>query len=166
MLLYVFLSYIVTFMGATGAPTARPDLQSGLFHSKATRIALGWPFPLEERDMNTPYRLKKTLGSAYNPDQDDVWVTKHNLKQRGYYSEPRYGMTEHPDQQLFDSIKRYQRDNRLIVDGIMKPGGETETHLLSGDKVAMTYWCSVCGAPHGGVNSPGICWQCWNKGYR
>ena len=116
--------------------------------------------------MNTPYRLRNTLGSSYNTNPDDVWVTKHNLRNRGYYQEPAYGMTEYPDQQLFDSIKRYQGDNRLRVDGIMKPDGETERHILNGDKLAMTYRCSVCGAPHGGVYSPSICWQCWNKGFR
>lgn len=116
--------------------------------------------------MRTPYRLKSALGPTYNTDLDDVWATKHNLKRRGYYSEPSYGMTAYPDQQLFGSIKRYQKDNSLRVDGIMKPGGETERHLLKSDDVAMTYWRSICGAPHGGVNSPNICWQCWNKGYR
>lgn len=113
-----------------------------------------------------PYRLKNTLGLTYNVNPEDVWVTKHNLKRRGYYAEPRDGMTEYPDQQLFDAIKTYQRDNRLRVDGIMKPDGETERHLLDDDDgAAVTYWCTVCGAPHGGVYSPHICWQCWNKGY-
>lgn len=116
--------------------------------------------------MSTPYKLKSIVGASYNTDPDDVWVTKQNLKNKGYYTQPSEGMSEYADQNLFDSIKQYQQTNGLRVDGIMKPGGETETHILDGDKVAMTYWCTVCGAPHGGVYSPGICWQCWNKGYR
>lgn len=75
-------------------------------------------------------------------------------------------MTEYPDQQLFEAIRQFQRDNGLRVDGMMRPDGETERHILNQDEVAMTYWYSVCGAPHGGVYSPNICWQCWNKGYR
>lgn len=113
--------------------------------------------------MVMPYRLKKTLGSSYNTDLDDVWATKNNLNHRGYYAEPSYGMNEYPDQHLFESIKRYQRDNKLRVDGIMKPDGETERHLLNGGKVAMTYWCRQCGAPHGGVYSPHYCHWCWKK---
>jgi len=116
--------------------------------------------------MKKPYRLKNTLGPESRANPDDVWVTKQNLKLRGYYSEPEYGMTEYPDNRLFDAIRSYQRDNNLRVDGIMKPDGETERQLLEGDQAAVTYWCMICGAPHGGVYSPNICWQCWNKGYR
>lgn len=116
--------------------------------------------------MGTPYRLKSTLGSSHNADPDDIWATKHNLRTRGYYAVPKYGMTEYPDQQLYDAIKNYQHDNKLTIDGVMQPGGETERHLLNGGDVAATYWCTVCGAPHGGVYSPSICWQCWNKGFR
>ena len=117
--------------------------------------------------MNTPYRLKTVLGSSFGSDPDDVWATKQNLKIRGYYRVPEYGMTEYPDRHLFDSIRRFQRDQSLKVDGVMKPNGETERHLLDdGEDIAATFWCTVCGAPHGGVYSPRICWQCWNKGYR
>jgi hypothetical protein len=115
--------------------------------------------------MKVPYRLKNTLGASYNSDPDDVWVTKNNLHIVGYYQK-KNSINEYPDRELFDSIKKYQRANNLRVDGIMKPDGETERHILNGDKVAMSYWCRVCGAPHGGVYSPIICWQCWNKGLR
>ena len=114
----------------------------------------------------TSYRLKRVLGPGSNTDPDDVWATKQTLRLNGYYTTPKHEMTVFPDRQLFDAIKRYQRDHDLRVDGIVKPGGETERHLLGLDQAAMTYWCRVCGAPHGGVYSPNICWQCWNKGYR
>lgn len=116
--------------------------------------------------MSNPYRLKSALGASYNTDPEDVWVTKRNLRTKGYYAEPAHGMTEFPDEQLIDAIKGFQRDNDLRVDGVMKPDGETERQLLKDKDVAMTYWCTVCGAPHAGVYSPNICWQCWNKGYR
>ena len=116
--------------------------------------------------MKTPYRIKQVIGSNYSSDPDDIWATKHSLRSSGYYKAPIFGMTEYPDQQLIDAIKGFQHANNLQIDGVMKPNGETESKLLTQDQVAMTYWCGVCGAPHGGVNSPGICWQCWGKGYR
>lgn len=38
-------------------------------------------------------------------------------------------MTPYPDEPLFDGIKSYQRANKLRVDGIMKPDGETMRSL-------------------------------------
>ncbi len=116
--------------------------------------------------MSTPYRLKKTISSSHNTDPDDVWSTKQTLEMNGYYSKPPHGMTEYPDQQLIDSIKQFQKKNKLRVDGVMRPGGETENALLQNPKLAATLWCRICGAPHGGVYSVSICWQCWNKGLR
>ena len=47
-------------------------------------------------------------------------------------------MTPYPDVQLFDGIQAYQRKNKLRVDGVMKPGGETESmmnqHLAGGTR--------------------------------
>ena len=116
--------------------------------------------------MRTPYRIQATLGSSHNTNPEDVWATKHNLKRRGYYVEPTHGMNEFPDRQFFNAIRAFQRHHNLRIDGVMRPDGETERHLLDDDDVAVTYWCTVCGAPHGGVYSPRICWQCWDKGYR
>lgn len=33
---------------------------------------------------------------------------------------------------MFDGIKNYQRANKLQVDGVMKPGGETEKSITAG----------------------------------
>lgn len=33
------------------------------------------------------------------------------------------------DNEVFDAIRRFQKDNRLEVDGLMKPGGPTETAI-------------------------------------
>ncbi len=38
-------------------------------------------------------------------------------------------MTPYPDEPMFDGIKAYQKANRLRVDGVMKPGGETEQSM-------------------------------------
>ncbi|MBD3660997.1 MAG: peptidoglycan-binding protein [Arenibacter algicola] len=137
----------------------------------ARETAVGFPVrgnPTAYRSftLKKPYRLKQPLGLSYDADPDDVWVTKHNLQKAGFYPKPDHGMTEFPDHQMIDAVKQYQRENGLRVDGVMKPDGETERHMLDNYDTAMTYWCRVCGAPHGGVHSPNICWQCWNKGYR
>jgi hypothetical protein len=116
--------------------------------------------------MRQPYRLKSTVGPAHDMDPDDVWATKHNLVRKGYYSAPSYGMTEYPDYAMIESLKRFQRDNGLRIDGIAKPGGETEERLITGKEFARLYVCTICTARHGGVHSPLICWQCWGKGHR
>lgn len=57
--------------------------------------------------------------------------TKSALKALGHCKTPDYGMTPYPDESMFDGIKSYQRANKLRVDGIMKPGGETEESMNS-----------------------------------
>ena len=69
--------------------------------------------------------LNQTLSSNSGAHPDDVKVVKERLKQNGYYDEPSYGITPHPDKELFDGIKKFQRDNGLSIDGVMKPDGET-----------------------------------------
>ncbi|MEO5375662.1 MAG: peptidoglycan-binding protein [Alphaproteobacteria bacterium] len=64
-----------------------------------------------------------------NVNLDDVWDLKHAMRELGYYQPPDFGMHQYPDDGLFEGIKRFQADNDLEVDGIMKPGGETETTL-------------------------------------
>lgn len=79
--------------------------------------------------MFAPFRLKKTIDPASNVDLDDVWSLKHAFQGIGYYRPPDFGMHEYPDDGLFDGIKRFQKDQGLTVDGIMKPEGETATRL-------------------------------------
>lgn len=116
--------------------------------------------------MSTPYRLKKTISSSHNTDPDDVWATKQNFKITGHYSEPSHGITPYPDQQLINSIKKFQQENHLRVDGVMRPGGETENALLDRDDVIEYYVCKHCTGIHGGVKSPNVCHWCWGKGLR
>ncbi len=117
--------------------------------------------------MTNPYRLKNKIDPSSNADLDDVWVVKKNLDAAGYYKTPNYGLTPFPDEGMFDAIKAYQRDNRLFVDGIMKPDGETEQSMMENLAVrSPTLWCKHCKGPHGGVYSTTVCYQCWNKGLR
>jgi hypothetical protein len=111
--------------------------------------------------MATRYWLKNTLGTSYPADPSDVVHTKLRLQSRGYYDEPKYGVTEYPDTPLFEGIRRFQKDNGLQIDGLMRPGGPTETRLAGNlDIRSPSYRCQQCGALHGGVHSPRICYKC------
>jgi hypothetical protein len=116
--------------------------------------------------MSKPYQLKRPIGAGFQVDPDDVWATKKTLQMNGYYEPPHFGMTPVMDRPFIDAIKRFQNHNRLQVDGIMVPRGETETRIIREGDVAMTYWCTVCHGPHGGVYSTKICHWCWDKGFR
>ena len=68
--------------------------------------------------------LNDTIGSSYPTDPEDVWNVKSGLSDLGYYEAPAtYGMTPWPDTPMFESIKSFQKDQDLEVDGIMKPEG-------------------------------------------
>ena len=87
---------------------------------------------------SSPFSLNQTIGSSYPADPDDVLRTKKGLSRLGFYSVPReYGMTPWTDDEMFGGLKNFQRGNGLEVDGIMKPGGPTQSLLerrLSGRK--------------------------------
>lgn len=75
------------------------------------------------------FRVKKTIGSSWNVDEDDVVKTKTALKKTGDYKAPEWGVTGYPDQSMFDGLKSFQKREGLQVDGVMKPGGPTEKRL-------------------------------------
>jgi len=79
--------------------------------------------------MYVSYKLKSPLGRSYNANLDDVRKTKEILHRLGYYAIPTYGLTAYPDDALFKGIENFQKDYRLRQDGVMTPGGETETTL-------------------------------------
>lgn len=64
-----------------------------------------------------------------NGHEEDVLELKQGLQQLGYYKTPKYGMTGYTDDETFEGVKRFQKDNDLTVDGVLKPGGETESKL-------------------------------------
>lgn len=43
---------------------------------------------------------------------------------------------------------------------------QKELSEVKGGARAPVYTCSVCGAKHGGVYSPNVCYNCYNKGFR
>ena len=87
------------------------------------------------------YSLKADLGSKYEANGDDVWLTKRRLEEVGYYDLPAYGATPYPDAHLFKAITRFQQENGLKADGVMRPGGETEAALLEPLDPGLIYRC-------------------------
>jgi len=75
------------------------------------------------------FQIKKTIGDDYNVDLEDSLSTKQALERLGYYETPSYGMTPYPDRHMFDSMKAFQKDEGLQVDGLMRPGGPTEARI-------------------------------------
>ena len=80
-------------------------------------------------------QLSKTIDrNSADMDEDDVLAVKSSLKNLNYYKEPKYGMTKFSDNEMFDGIKKFQTDNKLKVDGIIKPKGETENKVNEKNK--------------------------------
>ena len=80
------------------------------------------------------FRVKKTIGSSWSVDEDDVVKIKSALKKTGDYKAPDWGVTGYPDQDMFDGLKSFQKREGLQVDGVMKPGGPTEKRLAQKTK--------------------------------
>ena len=79
--------------------------------------------------MYPPFNIKSTLSASNSVDLDDSLNAKKAFNKLGYYPTPSYGITQYPDQPLFDGIKKFQSDHGLQKDGVMKPGGETAQTL-------------------------------------
>lgn len=78
--------------------------------------------------MFTPLKLKKEVSeTTADIDSDDILSVKKYLKGLGYYKEPEWGMNRIADRGMFSGIRDFQKNEGLKNDGIMKPGGETET---------------------------------------
>ena len=81
--------------------------------------------------------IGSTLGRSYNIEPQDVLRTKDVLRQTGDYDAASHGGIDGtPDRALFSGIERFQQRNGLKVDGLMRPGGETETALKSASSPA------------------------------
>jgi len=74
--------------------------------------------------------LKNEISSSSaSVEPSDILNVKTALEKVGSYEKPEWGMTDFTDNQMFDGIKKFQKDNGLKVDGIMKPDGETVSKL-------------------------------------
>lgn len=73
------------------------------------------------------FKLNKEVSETTEDiDPDDVVNVKTNLKDLGYYQTPDYGMTKFGDTQMFEGLRKMQKEKGLSVDGVAKPQGETE----------------------------------------
>lgn len=75
------------------------------------------------------FKIGNTIAADTNTNPDDVVKTKAALAQTGHYEAPPYGITEVPDNAMIDGLKKFQSDNGLKVDGVMKPDGPTQAKI-------------------------------------
>ncbi|NVK19633.1 MAG: hypothetical protein HWE30_13115 [Methylocystaceae bacterium] len=75
------------------------------------------------------FSVGNTISQSSNTQPDDVLKTKSALAQTGDYKVPDFGITDIPDMGMIDGLKKFQKKNGLKVDGVMKPGGPTESKL-------------------------------------
>lgn len=76
-----------------------------------------------------PFKLKSTLSRIHNVDFIDVLKTKQALQSLNYYKPPKHGLTQYPEHDMFKGIERFQADNGLQKDGVMRPDGPTAQRL-------------------------------------
>lgn len=123
--------------------------------------------------MPNRFSLASTVGRGHLMLRSDVRNTKLRLAELGYVETLEPSTLEVPDDAFFQAIREYQTDHGLTVDGVMRPGGETERTFqtvnnptgLPGKSYGPIYRCQVpgCGAPHGGVFSGSVCHKCVEK---
>ncbi|MTI11294.1 hypothetical protein [Curvivirga aplysinae] len=77
------------------------------------------------------FSLNSTLAKDSPADPEDTLNVKRKLHKSGFMDMPSYGLDDMPDQPMFDGIKKFQAAKKLKVDGVMKPGGETEKSMQS-----------------------------------
>ena len=88
----------------------------------------------KEATRSAGLKLGESVSSSYATKEDTARV-KFGLNKLGYYDEPeKTGMNTIPDEQMFDGIKDFQKDNGLQVDGYLKPFGETINKINEGLK--------------------------------
>ncbi|MDV7341519.1 hypothetical protein RYZ26_18075 [Terasakiella sp. A23] len=80
-------------------------------------------------DFSNMFRVGKTISQDANTDPNDVLNTKNALAQTGDYQIPDFGITDVPDMGMIDGLKSFQQKHDLKVDGVMKPGGPTESTI-------------------------------------
>lgn len=77
----------------------------------------------------TPLPLNKPIGVNLETNPVDVVITKRSLSRLGHYKVPKWGLSSEPDTYLFVGIRRFQRQRKLKVDGLMKPEGPTASEI-------------------------------------
>ena len=79
--------------------------------------------------MHAQFTLKRPIAENSTTDPEDILAAKTALLNLGLYELPDWGLSGVPDRALFEAIRSFQKSNGLQVDGVMKPGGESEVAL-------------------------------------
>ena len=79
----------------------------------------------EKTHPNCKCEITEVVSSSTPNNPDDTINVKEVLSNLGYYKTPEWGITPYSDGAMYDGIRKFQSNNNLQVDGIMKPGGET-----------------------------------------
>ncbi len=83
----------------------------------------------DSEDNPAPLDLARDLGRGMPAHRGDLMGVADALDEAGVYDKSRFGNPPLADEHLFKAIERFQDDQGLEVDGLMKPGGPTVTRL-------------------------------------
>ncbi|MEM9469265.1 MAG: peptidoglycan-binding protein [Pseudomonadota bacterium] len=72
------------------------------------------------------FKIKSTIAENSQSDLDDQAIIKTAMTTLGYYDDSDTGLNPYADRKLFHSVKDFQKDNNLKVDGVIKPDGPTQ----------------------------------------
>jgi len=72
------------------------------------------------------FSLKTTVAKNTQSDLEDQVLIKTAMTALGYYDDTETGLNPYADKKLFHSVKDFQKDNDLKVDGVIKPDGPTQ----------------------------------------
>ncbi|MCL1892240.1 MAG: DUF2778 domain-containing protein [Alphaproteobacteria bacterium] len=95
------------------------------------------PYPHDgkgQENIEKSFEVKQDISSNRPANTGDVINVKQNLSKLGYYksdprSEPDGKFHGYPNDNLMTAIKGFQRDNKLVADGVIMKGGPTERAL-------------------------------------
>ncbi len=75
------------------------------------------------------FTLNRVISRDTKTHPDDTSIIKGALTALGYYDDTETGLSPYPDDQLFKSINSFQKDNKLKIDGVIKPDGPTQAKI-------------------------------------
>lgn len=75
------------------------------------------------------FDLNETVSRNNKAELEDTANVKTALTALGYYDDTETGLSPYTDDQLFQSVQFFQKDNDLKVDGVLNPKGPTEQKI-------------------------------------
>ena len=100
---------------------------------------------MTKHDLFKTLGLKNSVGPSLFSNPHDITRIKEILYLSGHYGQR--PDNPHPDSELYEGIKAFQRQNSLKPDATINPGGPTDGVLAK----KPTYRCIICSAPHAGL---------------